>query len=928
MNALSDPMGVQVHRLANGLTVYLSENHELPRISARIAVAAGAAEDPPDRTGIAHYLEHMLANKGTRRLGTTDFAAESPHLDTIRDLYDRLIEAAPAEREALYARIDAAGLAASQFAIPNELKQAYGLLGARKLNAFTSHDQTAYVVDIPANRLEQWAMLEGDRFSAPVFRAFQTEVETVFEEKMRSLDDPGRRVSALTRAALWPDHPYGAEILGEIPHLQSPSISRMEQFYRRWYVPGNMAVILAGDFDSQHALRLIRAHLGQLPAAPVPARPARTVTPLAAPVRQHLSHPGCEELRLAWQTVPFAHPDRPALSLLDMLMDNRASGLLNRNLTIPQKVRSAGAFPSFMREAGAWFLYGQPRTGQSLEELESLLLAQLDRLLDGDFSDDDLTAILDNYELGYLKGLESNATRVGLMGQAFAHGLPWLGVMAELARLRAVSRGDILDVARRYLTRPHVTVLRDGNPADLPAPTPPPISGRTARPAAHSPFFSAVLSHPARPTDPHVLRAGEDWQRIERDGLRLMSCGNPHNDLFQLTWRLNRGRVGDPRWVVSMALLRRSGVGDMDHAALSEALYRMGVSMSVATSRHTTELRLSGRGGRLEEAVRLLRRRLSDPMITDTERSAHIEDAIAHRTTERAERGTLTRALQEHILHGADDSRFLGLSLSDDDLRALTHDDMRRRCRAVPGHFRIGLYAGPHDPQTVADLLGGGEEREPAIPAVRYAPVSGRRIVLVHHESAQSSIQLLCPRPPTPDRHLPMLLTEYLGGSAGLVFQEIRESRGMAYSAHASWGPSWRTDDETLMWASVGTQADKTPAVVALLLSLIAAPLDPRRLSRAHAGLLEKLRAARVTFRELPGVVERWHSQGHTLDPRPARLAALTSTTAEQLADFAAPLADAPLTVAIIGDTRRLDLAALRAILPVEERAADALFAY
>ena len=127
MNAPADPMKVQIHRLDNGLTVYLSENRELPRISIRVAVKAGAAEDPTDRTGIAHYLEHMLANKGTTRLGTTDFAAESPHLDEIRALYDRLITAPEDERAAIYAQIDAAGLAASRFAVPNELKQVYGL---------------------------------------------------------------------------------------------------------------------------------------------------------------------------------------------------------------------------------------------------------------------------------------------------------------------------------------------------------------------------------------------------------------------------------------------------------------------------------------------------------------------------------------------------------------------------------------------------------------------------------------------------------------------------------------------------------------------------------------------------------------------------------------------------------------------------------
>ena len=927
MNAPADPMKVQVHQLDNGLTVYLSENHEQPRVSIRVVVRAGAAEDPPERTGIAHYLEHMLANKGTTQLGTTDFSAESPHLDTIRALYDQLIDAAPEQRAALYAQIDAAGLAASQYAVPNELKQVYGLLGARKLNAFTSHDQTAYVVNIPANRLEQWAMLEGDRFAAPVFRSFQTEVETVFEEKMRSLDDAGRQMSSATRSALWSDHPYGAEILGEIPHLQSPSISRMERFYRDWYVPGNMAVILAGDLDPGHALRLIRQHLGRLPAAPVPPRPSRPIAPLSGNIRRDIRFSATEQIRMAWQAIPWCHPDRPALALMDMLMDNRASGLLNRNLNIPQRVRSSGSFPQFMREGGGWFLYGQPRSGQTLAEVEALLLEQVERLLDGGFDDSTLEAILSNYELGYLKGLESNATRVSLMGRAFVFGESWQGVYAELDRLRKVGREDILKVARQTLARPHVTVTLTEGETNRPAPVPPPISGRTINTTAHSAFFKTVLEHATTPTTQRVLQAGRDWTRIDREGLRLIGCANPHNDLFQLSWRLHRGRVADRRWVVSMALLRRSGVGEMDRTALSEALYRMGVSMTVASSRHTTELRVSGHGERLEEAIALLQQRLADPVLTEADRRAHIDDAIDHRRTVQTTRNTIIKALQEHILYGPDRARYQGLSLSDDALHALTIEDMRTRCQSVLDRFRIGMYVGPHDPAHVADLIGGAGVETP-IPPVRYAPAKQRRALLVHHESSQVSIHLFCPRPFTPQRHLPMLYSEYMGGSAGLIFQEIREARGMAYSAHAAWSSSRRPGDASLMWASVGTQPDKAPAVVALLLELLAAPIAPQRLARAQAASIEKLRSGRISFRGVPSTVEQWHRQGQHTDPRPARLQALSATTTDDIAQLAAPLASAPLTVAIVGDTQRIDVDALAALMPVESLSADSLFSY
>ena len=311
---------------------------------------AGGAQDDPKATGMAHYLEHMLANKGTRKLGTKDFEAEKPLLDEIRATYDALFDTTdPAEREALYARIDELGQQANEFTIANELKQAFGVLGGRGFNAFTSRDQTAYVVDIPSNKLEPWAVLEGDRFTSPVFRSFQTEVETVYEEKNRAMDNAQRQMYDAMSAALFKDHPYGRSVLGTIEHLKNPSISRMEAFYDKWYVPGNMAVVLAGDFDSDEALQLIETHLGSLEPQEVPDERPPAVEPLVGEVAITVQHNADEELQLAWQTVARNHPDAAALTLADMLLDNSSSGILDRNLNNTEKVRSSGS--SLRRDA-------------------------------------------------------------------------------------------------------------------------------------------------------------------------------------------------------------------------------------------------------------------------------------------------------------------------------------------------------------------------------------------------------------------------------------------------------------------------------------------------------------------------------------------------------------------------------------------------
>src|SRR5262245_21205640 len=138
----ADPMAVQIYQLANGLTVYLTENHETPRFEAQLAVRAGSKHDPAESTGLAHYLEHMLF-KGTAAMGTLDFAKEKPHLDRITDLYEKHFhQTDPEKRKAIYAEINKESQLAAQYEIPNEMDKLYKGMGEEGLNAHTWHEET------------------------------------------------------------------------------------------------------------------------------------------------------------------------------------------------------------------------------------------------------------------------------------------------------------------------------------------------------------------------------------------------------------------------------------------------------------------------------------------------------------------------------------------------------------------------------------------------------------------------------------------------------------------------------------------------------------------------------------------------------------------------------------------------------------------
>ena len=930
---MTDPMGVQVHTLANGLTVYLSENHEEPRISARIQVRAGAAQDPRDATGMAHYLEHMVANKGSQRMGTTDYEAERPHLERIRALYDELFTTTDADaRLELYKQIDAESQLANKYSVPNEIKQLWGLMGGRRYNAFTNHDTTAYIVDMPANRLEHWARIEADRFATPVFRSFHTEVETVFEEKNRSMDKPSRALYDAMRALVFKSHPYGTSVLGDVEHVKNPSVSKTYEYFERWYVPGNMAVILAGDFDSAEALAVITEHLGKLPAKEVTAEERVAVPPLKGEERAEIVHHDDEQVEIIWQAVPFGHEDMLVVRVMDMLLNNASTGLLDVNLNQTQKVRKSGSAPWFGRLAGWQRVWGQPREGQTVEEVEALLHEQVQALKDGNFTQQDLDDIVLNTVAQEKRQAEYNSGRINHMANAFLYGIPW-EVFAQRNELMAqVTREQVIEAANRYLGDNRAVVVRRNGQPELNPIEAPPITELKVDTEAHSELFAEIKALPVDAIEPQQLVAGQDYEVRETPAGLLYTTPNPYNDLaaLQVTWRTGRGH--DPGLCVAMGLWERSGVGEMDLEAINRELYRGAADLYTNCGHWSCTLTLMGPEESVIRLWPMVVERLQAPVLTEEDRTKHIEDKIAKRQDDLTAKGTQNRVLKSFARKG-EDSPYLAHP-ADDEMRALTLDELVARPSALLGQQRVVYYTGNRPAEEIEALLvdpDGTYEPTPEVPTIHFLQPQETHILLLDFDSLQSDVTVVAGGEVYDTTHLPdyYMLGEYMGGNAGMVFQEIREARGFAYSAGAFYSRGARAGDETSFQAILGTQADKTAEASALLLEMVQqVPPDPDRHGRARDSVAEKLRTERITFRSIAYWAESWRRKGLDGDPRAGLLAELPEHTIEQLDGFAGRFEQQPLTIAILGDVDGIDMEALEAIAPVTRVTLEDLVSY
>lgn len=928
-----DPLKVTVHRLENGLTVYLSENHQTPRITANIVIRAGGRHDPQDSTGMAHYLEHMLF-KGSERMGTLDWPAEKVHLDSIRDLYEKLFECSDGEaRSNIIRSIDEANIKSSEFAVPNELDRLFKELGCTGVNAYTANDKTVYMVDFPKNRAEAWAAIESERFLHPVFRLFQTELETVYEEKNRGMDDPGRVIHEAYQAALFPEHPYGVSILGTVEHLKNPSLKKMYGFYDRYYRPGNMAIVLAGDFDSGTMLALLKEHfLAWKPKENQMPEP-RAVKPLSGVSRVEVKCEAEEMVLVGWQTVKNGHPDQDALELMDMLVDNSVAGILNLRLNQMQRVKSSGSHPSFLNEAGAWLLWGQPKDGQDLDEVESLLMQVVSALKNGEFEQADIDAIITDMEVRRKKDFESNDNRARTMAESFASFEDWAREVGHLDRLRKLTREDVLRVAKKYIGEDRAVVRRVKGKQDLPAISKPEFTKVDIDPSRKSLFYSQIMAMPAVEIEPKWIEEGADYEARSGKWGRIAAAKNPVHDLFSLSFIYPMGSRNQKELPYACKLWNLSGAGDIDAEAFRKKLYGLGSSMSFSVGEQNCTVTLSGLEKNFEETLALMYRRFSEPNLQTDDLSKLIAVEMANRRDSKTNPDMQQKALREWALRG-DESSFLN-DISNEELAALDEGRLRDLLKSVTGYRADIAYTGLRDVDSVAACLDGRRRyaRGYRYRPLRYTAQKDNRILILDRDMVQAKIGMFTADEQwNPDHWADYnIYSQYVGGGmSSLLFQEVREARALAYVVWGFYRYGARKKDQNIVEGVLGTQADKAVEGTALVRSILSGPgIEPNRFQGVKDSLEQMFRASPLTYAQVPDAVILWRNAGITGgDPRRKRMEAVQSYTMENMKKFADRFRDKPWTIYMLGSTKRIDLKALDGIGRVEVVSLDDLYAY
>lgn len=933
-----DPLQARIYQLDNGLRVYLTINRERPRFFAEIAVRTGSKNDPPEATGLAHYMEHLLF-KGSERLGTIDYEKEKGHLDRIEDLYEaHFNEKDPDKRREIYEEITRESTAAAAYAIPNEFDQLYRVMGAREINAHTWHEEVVYKVDLPINCLENWAIIESDRFEHPVFRLFQTELETVYEEMNRALDDKDRIIQNAVNAKLFKVHPYGQQpTLGLVEHLKNPSIKRLKAFYSTWYNPNNMGIFISGDIDAEKTMALITQYFGAWESRPLPEKKTWEEPPIAEREEVRVQYRAEPFVLLAFRTVPRLHQDAEALLMLDMVLDNAVAGLINLNLNQKQRVRESGSFPMPMNDYGVQYLYGVPKEGQSLEEVERLLLEQIEQVKNGEFEDWLIPAIINDYKKREKTAFESDSSRVGMMRDSWIGFEPWDYSFHAIERMESVTRDDVIRVAKQYFSGGYVAGYREDAPHSPPRVEKPPLPQITIDSTRQSTFAREILERPLAPIEPVFLAEGTDFQKVsDGSGVMLYHVPNKLNDVFNLSIVVDYGTHQDNRMAVAARLLDRTGTVVLSPSELRIAWYKLGTDFDATVGDDQFVITLSGLDEQFGASLALFKEMLVNPAV-DAETLDELKRIIlVQREDAKKDPEVITAALVDYNRYGQE-SPWLKM-LPAEAVRALTAVELQEALKTALGCRHHLLYSGALSPEQVLEQYNAHRVRQGSLdapPPYQVLPVrvpESTEIYFLEREMAQAHVRLEFGDVPYNPELSPaaQLYNMYFSGSmSGVVFQELREVRALAYVVGARYQPGERKGDLNVMTGVIQTQADKTVEAVEVFKDLLDnLPLSEERYKLARESLLNDYRTGRSGFRSIPGLLLDWERRGLEPDPRRNWYDAVLSADDPDLVSMfhKEHIAGKNKMISVVGEADRLDLDGLKKIAPLKEIATGDIF--
>ena len=920
LNALK----VKEYRLENGLTVWLNEDHSQPKVFGAVVVKAGA-KDCPD-TGIAHYFEHMMF-KGTDRIGTLDYESEKVLLDSIAMKYDELaMTEDTAARARLQKEINELSIRSSEYVIPNEFNRLINRFGGSGLNAATSYDATIYFNTFSPQYMVQWAEINSERLINPVFRLFQSELETVYEEKNMYGDFIGGQVMDTLMARYFGPHPYAYPIIGSTKNLKNPRLTEMHKFFEDYYVASNMALILSGDFDAQQVMPILEKAFSRIRSGNAPKQEKVMLPPFNGreTMKVKFPIPFIKAMGLGFRGVSANHEDQVALNIAVNLLNNaNGTGYLDK-LMVEHKLMGALAINESMNEAGILAVAIMPKLLiQSYSSAEKMVWDEINRVKNGDFSDEMFNSLKLEQKRQYASSLENIDSRATVMMNLFSQGKSWNDYLNEVARIESITKEDVVRVAQKYFSNNYLCVTKSTGkyPKDnLPKPAFSPVVPRNAD--ASSSYAKQLEKIPEQQVAPRIIDFEKDVKTSKLTPLvTLYTTPNPLNDIFTLNISYGIGALEQPELMQLTNYLQLLGTESLSFEQFRSRLQSIGSTLAFDVTSDAFVMKVTGFDNHIDETMELVGDFIRHAKADDKKLRQIVDDAKVSEKAFFKSGDNVASALLEQVKYG-DQSRYLRkLSLSQikklkgKDMLAI-YDKVRsvqcdlHYCGTLPVEKVIGTIRQhlPLERTTIASNSPYYRElKQYDRPTVFFIDMP---------DMAQSIVYGYVKGDPVDDkasRHASQLFSVYFGGDmSSLMFQEIREFRSFAYRTSGRYQLPNHAHKGTAgsFTAMLSTQSDKTLDALGVLDSLIREmPLKPERVEAVKQTLVNRINNDYPPFRNLSEKVASARMEGFDRDPAEEFLRDIATMDMQDISRFyREQISGRPVVYVIAGNRKHIDM--------------------
>lgn len=920
LNALK----VKEYRLENGLTVWLNEDHSQPKVFGAVVVKAGA-KDCPD-TSIAHYFEHMMF-KGTDRIGTLDYESEKVLLDSIAMKYDELaMTEDTAARARLQKEINELSIRSSEYVIPNEFNRLINRFGGSGLNAATSYDATIYFNTFSPQYMVQWAEINSERLINPVFRLFQSELETVYEEKNMYGDFIGGQVMDTLMARYFGPHPYAYPIIGSTKNLKNPRLTEMHKFFEDYYVASNMALILSGDFDAQQVMPILEKAFSRIRSGNAPKQEKVMLPPFNGreTMKVKFPIPFIKAMGLGFRGVSANHEDQVALNIAVNLLNNaNGTGYLDK-LMVEHKLMGALAINESMNEAGILAVAIMPKLLiQSYSSAEKMVWDEINRVKNGDFSDEMFNSLKLEQKRQYASSLENIDSRATIMMNLFSQGKSWNDYLNEVARIESITKEDVVRVAQKYFSNNYLCVTKSTGkyPKDnLPKPAFSPVVPRNAD--ASSSYAKQLEKIPEQQVAPRIIDFEKDVKTSKLTPLvTLYTTPNPLNDIFTLNISYGIGALEQPELMQLTNYLQLLGTESLSFEQFRSRLQSIGSTLAFDVTPDAFVMKVTGFDNHIDETMELVGDFIRHAKADDKKLRQIVDDAKVSEKAFFKSGDNVASALLEQVKYG-DQSRYLRkLSLSQikklkgKDMLAI-YDKVRsvqcdlHYCGTLPVEKVIGTIRQhlPLERTTVASNSPYYRElKQYDRPTVFFIDMP---------DMAQSIVYGYVKGDPVDDkasRHASQLFSVYFGGDmSSLMFQEIREFRSFAYRTSGRYQLPNHAHKGTAgsFTAMLSTQSDKTLDALGVLDSLIREmPLKPERMEAVKQTLVNRINNDYPPFRNLSEKVASARMEGFDRDPAEEFLRDIATMDMQDISRFyQEQISGRPVVYVITGNRKHIDM--------------------